>query len=159
MDFPSYNVNLGDVNFFGGSIPLIYRESRVWYFGISSLYSSLIVRAINLEEGITLLKADALWSLSLVRRSHSRFCLALSNLRRSLPESAQLGDSLRLFDVTDLLSVRLSRIIWDRHCLLSQPSRGGRVNSLILSSNCPTLAAGAYFIILLSTKICAIFAI
>ncbi|GFY81291.1 hypothetical protein Acr_01g0011000 [Actinidia rufa] len=110
-DFPSYSVNLSDVNFSKGLIPRFLERMESGTSGLSPSIRRL---------------AEILTRFISIRRS------------------------LCLFNVTDLLSVRLSRLIWDQRCLLSQPSRGGSVGSLTLSSDCPTTATWIDFANMLS---------
>ncbi|GFS41999.1 hypothetical protein Acr_00g0077560 [Actinidia rufa] len=98
--------------------------------------------------------AAALRPLSFARKSLSWFCLALSVERRATLVLVRSGDLLRLLVTTVLMSVRLSRLTWDLCCLLSRPSRGGKVCSLFRPSIGPGTAVSVYFINLLSTIIC-----
>ncbi|GFZ01005.1 hypothetical protein Acr_14g0006400 [Actinidia rufa] len=71
-------------------------------FEIASLSSGQVMLATVPIGTMTLLEAATIRSLSLVRKSSSRFRLALSVSWRSILELARLGDSLCLLDVTDL---------------------------------------------------------
>ncbi|GFS36601.1 hypothetical protein Acr_00g0046910 [Actinidia rufa] len=60
----------------------------------------------------------------LIPRSPSQLRLALRISRRSILEGVRMCDTLRLVDTTDLLSLWLSRLMWDPRCLLFRPARG-----------------------------------
>ncbi|GFZ01008.1 hypothetical protein Acr_14g0006430 [Actinidia rufa] len=91
------------MNFSGGSIPFDVLEKMVFgTFEIASLSSGQVMLATVPIGTMTLLEAATIRSLSLVRKSSSRFRLALSVSWRSILELARLGDSLCLLDVTDL---------------------------------------------------------
>ena len=64
-DFLSYNVNLTVVNFYGRSIPSMSWENIVWYFGIGSLGTSLIVVDADPSGMMSLPDLITVWLLSL----------------------------------------------------------------------------------------------
>ena len=125
-DFPSYSVNLGGVNFSGRSIPSMSWENGVWYLkpGHANDWPC---------QNDDFVRCRCYLLLSLVRKLPSQFCLALSVSQRSILEWAQLGNALCLLNATDLLSLWLSRLIWDLCCLLFQPSWDDRFDLL----DCP----------------------
>ncbi|GFS35177.1 hypothetical protein Acr_00g0038240 [Actinidia rufa] len=69
-DFPSYSVNLSDVNFYGGSIPSMSRENGIWY--LRTLGLGLVVRVANPVEMMSFPDATVVQLLSLSRRSPLR---------------------------------------------------------------------------------------
>ena len=100
-NFPSYSVNFGGVNFLGKSIPLIFWENGVWYLKIGFIGTNLAVRATAPKGMMVLCSVVVVQLLSLACRLLSYFRLALSVLRRSMLEWAQLGNALFLLDATD----------------------------------------------------------
>ncbi|GFY91195.1 hypothetical protein Acr_07g0013910 [Actinidia rufa] len=144
FDFPSYRVNLDGVNFSSGSIPSMSWENGVWYLGTASLSSGLVVWATDLVGMMTLLKVAAIRSLSLVRKSPSQFCLALSISRRSTPKLARLGVCSSIHADMGSALPHISSFPRQEGWSFSLPSDG------------PLSIAWVGFISLLLTKICVI---
>ena len=110
-DFPSYKVNFGELNFFGGSIHSISGAKRVWYLWSCYLGADLEVLVADLS-GTMVFEATVVLATSFACKSpYSRLCLALRVWRRSTPKWIRLGGNFRLLVATVLLTLRLSILV------------------------------------------------